>query len=181
MNKLTNEHIQEEIDNKISKLLNYYISLQQLVSIYLEQLLKFIEDKNKKELLETKLDLFQNLHIKKIQTKIESNKILDMLKLYNDLLVLNDKVGIGIKLIKSINIFDEKTLLSDTSKNNINQNKIVILDMYNKITSKLNLRTNLLIEFCQNSINLDELMYNTIHSFYIKNPLIITMDFLYKM
>lgn len=175
MNKLTNEHIQEEIDNKISKLLNYYMSLQQLVSIYLEQLLKFIEDKNKKELLETKLDLFQNLHIKKIQTKIESNKILDMLKLYNDLLVLNDKVSIGIKLIKSINIFDEKTLLSDTSKNNINQNKMVILDMYNKITSKLNLRTNLLIEFCQNSINLDELMYNTIHSFYIKNPLIITL------
>ena len=151
------------------------MSLQQLVSIYLEQLLKFIEDKNKKELLETKLDLFQNLHIKKIQTKIESNKILDMLKLYNDLLVLNDKVSIGIKLIKSINIFDEKTLLSDTSKNNINQNKMVILDMYNKITSKLNLRTNLLIEFCQNSINLDELMYNTIHSFYIKNPLIITL------
>jgi hypothetical protein len=66
MNTLTNEHIQEEIDNKISKLLNYYMSLQQLVSIYLEQLLKFIEDKNKKELLETKLHLFQNLHIKKI-------------------------------------------------------------------------------------------------------------------
>lgn len=177
MDEVSNIDIKEEIHNKILKLFNYYISLQQLISLYLEQLLKYIEDKSKKELIETKLNIIQHLVIEKEKKGIEinSNNIIDILTIYNKLLLLDNKFGDNINIIKLINIFDEKTLISDTSKNNINQNKIVILDMYQKLDKKLNLRMNELIEFCQSTFELNESIYNKLHSFYIQNPQIIKL------
>ena len=56
--------------------------------------------------------------------------------IFNNINLAKDEIDKLINLVKQINIYDEKTLLSDTSKNNINQNKITILDIYKKVNKK---------------------------------------------
>jgi len=178
MNKLIEDN--KELQHKFLKLFNYYMNLQNLIILYLEQLLNYIEDKNKKELIEKKILIFNNLDnkLELLIQKIEFDnnlEIFNIIILYNDFLLLNHKFQITIELIKSIDVFDEKTLLSDTTKNNINQNKIVILDMYNKIAKKLELRLDILIEISKKEIQLTEDLYHKLHYYYLQNPLILNL------
>lgn len=66
-----------------------------------------------------------------ISYKIKENIILNLLKLYKLFIRLYNNLNTHIQIINEIDIYDKKVLMSDTSKNNINKNKLHILDIYN--------------------------------------------------
>lgn len=66
-----------------------------------------------------------------ISYKIKENIILNLLKLYKLFIRLYNNLNTHIQSINEIDIYNKKVLMSDTSKNNINKNKLHILDIYN--------------------------------------------------
>ena len=66
-----------------------------------------------------------------ISYKIKENIILNLLKLYKLFIRLYNNLNNHIQIINEIDIYNKKVLMSDTSKNNINKNKLHILDIYN--------------------------------------------------
>lgn len=174
----SNSIIDSKIESKIKKIIDYYLGLYKLVYIYLEELIKYLENKEKKEDIKKILlvDTIQT-NIKKIQN-ILNNKINDKLMLiyiYDILITIQNNINELISQIKIINIYDEITLLSDTSKNNINQNKIVILDMHSKIKNKNNKILNKIVNHILNNYIITYDSYLILHNYYIKNPNIIIL------
>lgn len=172
------------INQKNIKLIDYYLSLNHLITIYLNNLLQNIENKDLKFKINTNLDNLDNNNnvLKKIKKSINTidNKnntsvILFLLNRYNDIINININTYEILIFIKKINIFDEKTLISDTSKNNINNNKIVILDSYNKIEIKTKNQLNSIIQYYKDNIILNDNNYSILHDFYLKNTQIIKL------
>lgn len=118
---------------KIQKLVKYLTNINILSINYLNEIINNIDNKEIKNKLEldiknNKFNIFSKLlnNINKVENYI----------IFNNINLAKYEIDIIINLISQINIYDEKTLLSDTSKNNINQNKITILDIYKKINKK---------------------------------------------
>lgn len=127
------------------KNIKYYKSLYNLIFLYIEELknikldtidynesfnqevikkiIKKIEKYNK--ILNDKIVKFD------ISYKIKENIILNLLKLYKLFIRLYNNLNTHIQIINEIDIYNKKVLMSDTSKNNINKNKLHILDIYN--------------------------------------------------
>ena len=127
------------------KNIKYYKSLYNLIFLYIGELknikldtidydesfnqelikkiIKKIEKYNK--ILNDKIVKFD------ISYKIKENIILNLLKLYKLFIRLYNNLNTHIQIINEIDIYDKKVLMSDTSKNNINKNKLHILDIYN--------------------------------------------------
>jgi hypothetical protein len=169
-----------ELNIKFNKLPKYYLGLFQLINVYLKELIDIIENKNIITEVENLLLYSKfNDNIKKFkkynETNSENDKI-DYIKLFNNysiIYLIKDDINIFISQIKIINIFDEKTLLSDRTKNNINQNKTVIIDLYNKISYKSNKTINLITEFCKTNYKLNMQSYKLIYDYYLNNSNII--------
>ena len=170
----------EEITKTQSKIKNlgeYYVGITQLIHIYLQELIKFLENKDKREEIQKLISLNSvTKHNKKINDILNSTQNeLQLIQLYNILNIIYDDVSKLLTYIKIIDIYDEQTLLSDKSKNNINQNKIVILDTYSKIQKKHkkildNLSITIINEYV---ITYDS--YLLLRDFYLKNPNIIQL------
>ena len=136
------------------KNIKYYKSLYNLIFLYKNELNNFIKNDIIKEHLESNINenIIKNI-IKKIEKyisdinyedyeyKMTDNKkekeILKLLKLFKKLINLNNILKENIDLISNIDIFDQKTLMSDTTKNNINKNKLHIIDIYNLYQNKI--------------------------------------------
>jgi len=166
-----------KIQSKIKNLGEYYVGITQLIQIYLQELMKFLEIKDKREEIQKLISLNSvTQHNKKINDILNSTKNeLQLIQLYNILNIIYDDVSKLLTYIKIIDIYDEQTLLSDKSKNNINQNKIVILDTYSKIQKKHkkildNLSITIINEYV---ITYDS--YLLLRDFYLKNPNIIQL------
>lgn len=166
-----------KIQSKIKNLGEYYVGITQLIQIYLQELMKFLEIKDKREEIQKLISLNSvTKHNKKINDILNSTKNeLQLIQLYNILNIIYDDVSKLLTYIKIIDIYDEQTLLSDKSKNNINQNKIVILDTYSKIQKKHkkildNLSITIINEYV---ITYDS--YLLLRDFYLKNPNIIQL------
>lgn len=171
----------DNINNKNSNLINYYFGLNHLIQIYLNNLLQNIDNKDLKFDITSNLEELETVNdfLKKL-TKIKINKDsknlnIILLTLYNDINNINNLILNLIIFIKKINIFNEKTLISDTSKNNINNNKIVIIDSYNKIESKCKNRLNSIVTFYKDNIVLNKENYIILHNFYLKNGKILNL------
>lgn len=166
-----------KIQSKIKNLGEYYAGITQLIHIYLQELIKFLENKDKREEIQKLISLNSvTKHNKKINDILNSTQNeLQLIQLYNILNIIYDDVSKLLTYIKIIDIYDEQTLLSGKSKNNINQNKIVILDTYSKIQKKHkkildNLSITIINEYI---ITYDS--YLLLRDFYLKNPNIIQL------
>ena len=133
------------------KNIKYYKSLYNLIFLYIGELknikldtidynesfnqelikkiIKKIEKYNK--ILNDKIVKFD------ISYKIKENIILNLLKLYKLFIRLYNNLNTHIQIINEIDIYNKKVLMSDTSKNNINKNKLHILDIYNNFTKHI--------------------------------------------
>lgn len=160
----------ENINDKFIKIINYYNNLYSLLISYLQELTKHFESTSLSDELKNKITSNNYLvYIKKIKISNEDISNDELYILYNYIKLSNDEINKLIYLVQNYNIYDEKTLLSDTSKMNINQNKINILDMYNKITNKFINFDNIYLNYIQSKFiyNLDN--YNKLYNYFIKN------------
>jgi hypothetical protein len=173
INNITNNKMNnnlENINDKFIKIINYYNNLYSLLISYLQELTKHFESTSLSDELKNKITSNNYLvYIKKIKISNEDISNDELYILYNYIKLSNDEINKLIYLVQNYNIYDEKTLLSDTSKMNINQNKINILDMYNKITNKFINFDNIYLNYIQSKFiyNLDN--YNKLYNYFIKN------------
>lgn len=118
------------------KNVKYYKSLYNLIFLYTNELKEIISDKFMINYINEEInDEIVKKLIKKIEKYNSSPKeIINLLKLTKNILKLAKLLSFHISIINEIDIFDKKILMSDTSKNNINKNKLHILDI-NKIHS----------------------------------------------
>jgi hypothetical protein len=171
----------DNINNKNSNLINYYFGLNHLIHIYLNNLSQNIDNKDLKSDITLNLEELEQINgflkqLKNIKINKDSiNLNVILLTLYNNINNINNLILNLIKFIKKINIFNEKTLISDTSKNNINNNKIVLLDSYNKIELKCKNRLNSIITFYKDNIILNKENYIILHNFYLKNNKVLNL------
>lgn len=127
------------------KNIKYYKSLYNLIFLYIEELknikldtINYDESFNQeliKKIIKKieKYNKILNDDIVKfdISYEIKENIILNLLKLYKLFIRLYNNLNTHIQIINEIDIYNKKVLMSDTSKNNINKNKLHILDIYN--------------------------------------------------
>lgn len=166
----------ENINDKFIKIINYYNNLYSLLISYLQELIKHFESTSLSDELKNKITSNNYLvYIKKIKISNKDISNDELYILYNYIKLSNDEINKLIYLVQNYNIYDEKTLLSDTSKMNINQNKINLLDMYNKITNKFINFDNIYLNYIQIKFiyNLDN--YNKLYNYFIKNLKIIDL------
>ncbi len=166
----------EIINEKNNKIINYFVGLTQLIKIYLHNFKSSIDNKD----LIYKINK-NNEDIEDLTKELKKNKIIknisviEILDLYNSIINYINSINIIIIFIERINIYDEKTLISDSSKNNINNNKIAIIDSYNKIKQKSNKFLNDIITYFDNNIDYNKQNYLLLHNYYIKNTQIIEL------
>lgn len=190
---IPDSNIKDDIFNlysKIKNIENYYSGIMKLISIYFKELENYLENKDKKDEIENLLSIntIYN-YIKKLNGIINStsDNIVDLIYIYDILINIHSEILNFITYINIFNIYDEITLLSDTSKNNINQNKIVILDTYKKLQKKnikiLKNITNIII----NNYILTYDSYLILHNIYLKHSNILDLytniikNYLYKI
>lgn len=127
------------------KNIKYYKSLYNLIFLYIEELKNIkldtidYDESFNQELIKkiiNKIEKYNKILNDKIvkfdiSYKIKENIILNLLKLYKLFIRLYNNLNTHIQIINEIDIYDKKVLMSDTSKNNINKNKLHILDIYN--------------------------------------------------
>ena len=166
--------IDTKLETKISNIIEYYIGIVQLIKLYLEDLIKYLENKDKKEEIQ-KLLSFQSILTNSKKLKNITTDNFRFFRIYNILIFMKNDLSNIISYIYDLDIFDEQTLLSDTSKNNINQNKNVIIDTYKKIQKKT---TKILNKILNNTIQNFIITYDSyieLHEFYLSNPNIIKL------
>ena len=151
------------LDNKIlyysSKSIKYYKSLYNLIFLYINELKDIkldnidYDESFDQELIKkiiTKIEKYTKLindDIIKFDTsfKIKENMILNLLKIFKLITRLYNNLNTHIQMINEINIYDKKVLMSDTSKNNINKNKLHILDIYNNFIKHITKNNNIIL------------------------------------
>lgn len=175
--------INKELYLKMANIEKYYSGLIQLISIYFKELENYLENKDKRDEINSLLSKnkihdyikkYNHLILQKNLIKADNIEI-ELVYIYDSLITIHNEISNLIGYIKSFNIYDEITLLSDTSKNNINQNKIVILDMYNKLQKKNIKILKNINEEVLNNYNLTYESYFILHDIYLKNSNIIEL------
>ena len=165
------------------KNIKYYKSLYNLIFLYKNELNNLIKNDLIKEHLESNINENNiKVIIKKIEKYITSinyneyeyktsnekkeKELLKLLKLFKKLIVLNKILYGNIEMISNIDIFDQKTLMSDTTKNNIHKNKLHILDIYQLYQTKITINNKLILND----------MVDRIYSITIPNSEILSID-----
>lgn len=153
------------------KNIKYYKSLYNLIFLYKNELHNLFSQNNNDIIEENNLN---EDSIKKIIKKIEKyvndinyedykynmisskkeKELLKLLKLFKKLITLNKILNKDMKIISNIDIFNKKTLMSDTTKNNIHKNKMHIIDIFNMYQKKITLDNNLILNDIVDKIKL---------------------------
>ncbi len=158
--------------SKIQNLIKYFTNIHILSINYLTEIINNLD--NKKTITELELNIKNNkfnIYIKQLDN---INKVKHYI-IFNNINLAKYEIDNLIKLIEEINIYDEKTLLSDTSKNNINQNKITILDIYKKIYKKYENTIDLFINYIVTIFNYTYENYIELTKYFKNNDLIIDL------
>lgn len=147
----------------------YFINIYNLSISYLEEIINNIDNKDKKDILSNKIKNNKfNIYFKKI------NNVYDEIT-FSNILYTKYELNLLINIIQNINIYEELKLLSDTTKNNYDTNKIFIISLNKKIQIKyLNFINDFIINFSKN-YNYTYDNYKKINEYYIKNPIIIDL------
>lgn len=128
------------IDNiKLKTIINNYKKIYNFIFLYKDELINVLSDslsinEIKNNINNDKIDKI----IKKLDsmiTKYETLNLILFINIYVLIKELSDILLSNISFIKNIDIFEKKYLISDSSKNNINQNKNIIIDLYFKYKS----------------------------------------------
>lgn len=148
---MDNENNNINIIDYCFKNIKYFKSLYNLIFLYINELKEIKVNLDINESLDQniikniikKLENYINLiNIDNLTYKLDNKKkhkeIINLLKIIKLNTKLNNLVKIHIQFINEIDIYDRKILMSDTSKNNINKNKLHILDIYNNIITNIN-------------------------------------------
>ena len=129
-----------DIENDLKKIITNYKKIYNFIFLYKDELITILDDQNTINLLNQNIN---NNHIDSIIQNITKNlpKVTNInlkyyISIYNDINALKQILQENINYIHNIDIFEKKYLISDTSKNNINQNKTLIIDLYNKLYSE---------------------------------------------
>jgi len=146
----------ESISVMINKNIKFYKNTYNIIFLYIDELIHAIEDKlfndeitkdiNKKYIMSMvkKLDSYITIFDKK--GKLDIEYISNLLKIYKSLKKIETELSNNMKLINQIDIFNQRTLMSDTSKNNINKNKLHILEIYNQHYKNIKSNNTLIID-----------------------------------
>jgi hypothetical protein len=129
------------------KNVKYYKSLYNLIFLYTNELKEIITDKFMINYINEEIsDEIVKKLIKKIEKYNSSSgqETLNLLRLVKNIIKLETLLKFHINIINEIDIYDKKILMSDTSKNNINKNKLHILDIYKIHYTNIN-KNNILI------------------------------------
>ena len=158
---------------KIKNINKNYKKIYNFIFLYKNELINIINDNNSKNLLNENIN---NIKIDKIITELDNNiqninnlSINTYLNIYIKIKKLEDYLNNNIKYINQIDIYEKQYLISDTSKNNINKNKEVILDLYKKYNEinieLLNELNKLIFEYInikENYKDIIEIIYNVL-------------------
>jgi len=161
------------IEIKIKNINKNYKKIYNFIFLYKNELINIINDNNSKNLLNENIN---NIKIDKIITELDNNiqninnlSINTYLNIYIKIKKLEDYLNNNIKYINQIDIYEKQYLISDTSKNNINKNKEVILDLYKKYNEinieLLNELNKLIFEYInikENYKDIIEIIYNVL-------------------
>jgi hypothetical protein len=170
------------IEIKLKSINKNYKKIYNFIFLYKEELINIINDNNSIILLNQNINN-QNIDkiIKKIDIELENIHDLSFktyINIYKQLKKLEEILNINIKYINQIDIYEKQYLISDTSKNNINKNKELILDLYKKYneinTNLLNECNKLIFQYLNLQYNykqLLEIIYNEI----INNTILIDL------
>ena len=170
------------IEIKLKSINKNYKKIYNFIFLYKEELINIINDNNSKILLNQNINN-QNIDkiIKKVDIELENINDLSFktyINIYKQLKKLEEILNINIKYINQIDIYEKQYLISDTSKNNINKNKELILDLYKKYneinTNILNECNKLVFQYLNLQYNykqLLEIIYNEI----INNTILIDL------
>jgi hypothetical protein len=170
INEKDNNENLENIIIRIKKLVSYYTNLHTLLITYLEELMNNFESKEIIEELKNKiLGNKYNNYITKINDSLLQLTNNNIYIIYNNIILTKLEIDKLIQLTYKYNIYDEKTLLSDTSKNNINQNKSTILDIYNKILKKYIYYINIINIFITSNFEYNYNNYINLYNYFINN------------
>jgi hypothetical protein len=124
------------IENILKKNITNYKKIYNFIFLYKEELINILEDQTTIYAINENIDnnaidlLIKN--IDKSLNKIENINLNAYIDFYINIEELNKLLHNNIIFINTIDIYEKKFLISDTSKNNINQNKTLILDLYKK-------------------------------------------------
>ena len=163
---------QESYITKIQKIIKYLTNINILSINYLNEIINHLENKEIKDKLE--LDIKNNKF--NIFSKLLNNiNTVENYIIFNNINLAKHEIDKLIILIRQINIYDEKTLLSDTSKNNINQNKITILDIYIKINKKYENTIELFINYIIDQFNYTYENYIELTKYFKNNEFILDL------
>ena len=178
------------------KNIKYYKSLYNLIFLYKNELYNMVSQNN--DIIEEQIgsnlneDIIKNI-IKKIEKYIEDintisskkeKELLKLLKLFKKLITLNKILNDDMKIISSVDIFNQKTLMSDTSKNNIHKNKMHIIDIFNMYQKKITLDNNLILNditdkiksiIAPNDLSTSYNLIKVINKYFNKNVIIIDL------
>lgn len=161
------------IEIKIKNINKNYKKIYNFIFLYKNELINIINDNNSKNLLNENIN---NIKIDKIITELDNDiqninklSINTYLNIYIKIKKLEDYLNNNIKYINQIDIYEKQYLISDTSKNNINKNKEVILDLYKKYNEinieLLNELNKLIFEYInikENYKDIIEIIYNVL-------------------
>lgn len=161
----------EELDTKFEKLNNYLINIYKLLTSYIQELQNNVESKDLLNIISNYLN--DNKFDK--YNKLSKNISIKTIDFYLNLLNKKYEIEKLIKLVNKVNIYDEKTLLSDTSKNIINSNKIAILQLNSKIENKYNTFIQNFIIYYISNFDFNEEEYIKITEYYNKHTIIINL------
>ncbi len=143
--------------SKLKKLITYYDNINQLIILYFNELLSNLDSKSTLDMINNTINKYNikkdiNKLLKSIDSKDSINKYFLIYEQFNDLYNILIEL---INVISNINIYEEKTVLSDTSKNNINANKEIIIDLYKKIQQKYDKYLNEFLNNLENNFTLN--------------------------
>jgi hypothetical protein len=175
INSENNNSVDLENNNslsKIQKLIKYFTNIHILSINYLTEIINNLDNKETINKLEVNIKNNKfNTYIKELNKNNKNEHYI----IFNNINLAKYEIDKLIKLINEINIYDEKTLLSDTSKNNINQNKITILDIYKKINKKYENTIELFINYIVTIFNYTYENYIELTKYFKNNDLIIDL------
>lgn len=128
------------IDIELKNIITNYKKLYNFIFLYKDELINVLDDKFTIDSINS---IINNDKIDSLIKELEHNKLkltnlnLKYFMLFNNTFEeLTDMLKENIKFIKNVDIYEKKYLISDTSKNNINQNQTLILDLYKKYKKK---------------------------------------------
>lgn len=128
----------ETLVNSYHTVINYFESLYEAIDQFKDELIQILKNKDDIDSLDdiNKDKLTENINT---MNKYLSNTLTvhNTLVLYDMLINIITKLDEDIKIINSIDIYEVRTMISDTFKKNIHKNKIKILDLYEKSISHI--------------------------------------------